>query len=204
MVFQFETISVLDATISPLRHLLRSTFQHWGLQKVSLLCLVIGDNVYFMNFIENKGTQPMRPALPGKYPHWPGNKELVSLLWESSNTWFPDTDFLAWISRMTWMPRSLGVYYINEWKNTEHVAARSVVEAWCLYSRYLILEFPLCLSRLRIQHSVHEDVSRISPGFTQQVKDPIAKSCGISHRCSLDLALLWLWRRPQLQLQFNP
>ena len=32
----------------------------------------------------------------------------------------------------------------------------------------------------------------------------IAVSCGVGHRCSLDLVLPWLWHRPQLQLHFNP
>ena len=39
----------------------------------------------------------------------------------------------------------------------------------------------------------------------QVVEGPgIATSSGIGHRRSTDLALLWLWCRPQLQLQFDP
>ena len=32
--------------------------------------------------------------------------------------------------------------------------------------------------------------------LAQWVKDPVAMSCGVGHRRGLDLALLWLWRRP--------
>ena len=37
-----------------------------------------------------------------------------------------------------------------------------------------------------------------TPGLTQWVKDPALP------RATADLVLLWLWRRPQLQLQFSP
>ena len=40
----------------------------------------------------------------------------------------------------------------------------------------------------------HEVVSLI-PGLAQWVKDPVFMSCGVGRRCSLDLMLLWLWRR---------
>ena len=29
-------------------------------------------------------------------------------------------------------------------------------------------------------------------------------SCGVGHRCSLDLALLWLWRRPAATAVITP
>ena len=37
-----------------------------------------------------------------------------------------------------------------------------------------------------------------SLALVQWVKDPgIAVSCGAGHRCSSDLALRWLWHRPE-------
>ena len=40
----------------------------------------------------------------------------------------------------------------------------------------------------------HEVVGSI-PGLAQWVTAGVAVSCGIGHRCGLDLVLLWLWRR---------
>ena len=43
--------------------------------------------------------------------------------------------------------------------------------------------------------SIHEIVGLI-PGLPQRVKESgIATSCGVDHRCGLDLALQWLWCR---------
>ena len=56
----------------------------------------------------------------------------------------------------------------------------------------IILEFPLWISGLRTQHNVYEDVASI-PGLAQWVKIQYATSCGVGHRCSSDLASLWLW-----------
>ena len=37
----------------------------------------------------------------------------------------------------------------------------------------------------------------LSPGPAQWAKDPLLPvNCGVGHRCGLDPALLWLWRRP--------
>ena len=42
----------------------------------------------------------------------------------------------------------------------------------------------------------HEVVGLI-PGLAQWVKESgVAMSCGVGRRCSLSLALLWLWGRP--------
>ena len=42
--------------------------------------------------------------------------------------------------------------------------------------------------------SIREDAGSI-PGLAQWVGIRIAMSCGVGHRCALDPALLWLWRR---------
>ena len=42
--------------------------------------------------------------------------------------------------------------------------------------------------------SIHKDMGSI-PGLAQWVGSGVAMSCGVSHRCGLDPALLWLWCR---------
>ena len=57
------------------------------------------------------------------------------------------------------------------------------------------MERPLWLSGLRPQLVIHEDMGSI-PGLTQWIKgSSVTSSCGVGHRYSLALVLLWLWCR---------
>ena len=57
---------------------------------------------------------------------------------------------------------------------------------------------------LRNQTGNHEVAGSI-PGLAQWVKgSSVAVSCGVGCRCGLDLALLWLWCRPEAKLQLDP
>ena len=52
--------------------------------------------------------------------------------------------------------------------------------------------------------SIHEDEDSI-PGLAQWVKgSSVAVSCSVRCRCGLDLALLWLWRRPATAALIQP
>ena len=71
-----------------------------------------------------------------------------------------------------------------------------------LYKRILFsiknnepLDIPIVAQWVRNPTRIHEDVGLI-PGLTRLVKgSSIAANCGISPRCSSNLALLWLWCR---------
>ena len=53
-------------------------------------------------------------------------------------------------------------------------------------------EFPLWLSELRTQHSVHEDAGLI-PGLAPWVKEPmLPQAVALSHGCVSDPVWLWL------------
>jgi len=52
--------------------------------------------------------------------------------------------------------------------------------------------------------SIHEDEGSVT-ALVQWVKDLVLPaSCSRGHTCGLDLVLLWLWCRPQLQFPFDP
>ena len=48
------------------------------------------------------------------------------------------------------------------------------------------------------------EVAGSIPDLAQWVKDPIAISCGVGHRCGLDSELLWLWCRPAVTAPIRP
>ena len=57
------------------------------------------------------------------------------------------------------------------------------------------LGVPIVAQQVKNLTNIQEKAGLI-PGPTQQVKEScVAKSCGVGHRSSLDLVLLWLWGR---------
>ena len=51
--------------------------------------------------------------------------------------------------------------------------------------------------------SIQGDTGSI-PSLAQWVEDPVAVNCGVGHRHSSDLALIWLWCRPLATAQIQP
>ena len=67
-----------------------------------------------------------------------------------------------------------------------------------------LIGVPVVAQWVKNPTSIHEDVGLI-PGLAQQIKgSDVATFCSVVHRCGSDLALLWVWCRLQLQLQFSP
>ena len=58
-------------------------------------------------------------------------------------------------------------------------------------------EFPLWPGGLRTWQSVCEEDAGLMPNLSR-LRIQHCQSCGVGHRYSLDLALPWLWHRPQL------
>ena len=58
------------------------------------------------------------------------------------------------------------------------------------------MEFPLWITGLRKQDSVHEDAGSISD-LSQWIKAlTLLQAAALGRRCSSDVVLLWLWCRP--------
>ena len=76
-----------------------------------------------------------------------------------------------------------------------------------LFKSFLKYDFqgvPIVAQQVENPTGIHEDVCSI-PGLVKWVKESsIARSCGIGHRHSSDLALFWLWYRPAATALIGP
>ena len=90
----------------------------------------------------------------------------------------------------------LGCFYISAIKQNAVMNTGVHISFWISVCKNYFLGFLLWLSGLRNQHNTREDEVLI-PHLDQWVKDPaLLKAARVGCKCSWDLVLLWLWRRP--------
>ena len=115
-----------------------------------------------------------------------------------------------------WIPAYKARYWANIWRDNlskPHcllwLPGKCPLKPWqWLFRKRLLITSGSyhCGSVVKDLTGIHGDMGWI-PGLAQWIKgSSIAMSCGVGHRCCLDLALWWLWHRLvgwQLQLQLD-